>query len=99
MKKISTAILALALAAGTASAFPIAEKLDRGVVAVKTSTGNFISWRSLTSDDASMTFFNDTATTEIYTVASFAESQTLLATLLKNGDTVLYENDLPDTFK
>ncbi len=56
MKKISTAILALALAAGTASAFPIAEKLDRGVVAVKTSTGNFISWRSLTSDDASMTF-------------------------------------------
>ncbi len=38
-------------------------------------------------------------TSEIRTVASFAESQTLLATLLKNGDTVLYENDLPDTFK
>lgn len=56
MKKISTTILALALAAGSASAFPVAEKLDRGVIAVKTSSGNFISWRSLTSDDPSMTF-------------------------------------------
>ncbi|MCM1521645.1 MAG: putative Ig domain-containing protein [Muribaculaceae bacterium] len=57
MKKISSAILALALAAGTAqAAFPIAEKLDRGVVAVKTASGTFISWRSLTADDANMTF-------------------------------------------
>lgn len=56
MKKISTAFLALALATGSASAFPVAEKLDRGVIAVKTSSGNFISWRSLTSDDPSMTF-------------------------------------------
>lgn len=32
-------------------------------------------------------------------VDSFAEAQALLATLLAPGDTVLYENDLPDTFK
>lgn len=32
-------------------------------------------------------------------VDSFAEAQQRLATLLKPGDTILYENDLPDTFK
>lgn len=36
---------------------------------------------------------------KVYKVASFAESQQLLATMLKPGDTILYENDLPDTFK
>lgn len=35
----------------------------------------------------------------VYTVDTFAEAQKLLATVLKAGDTVLYENDLPDTFK
>lgn len=35
----------------------------------------------------------------LHTVASFTEAQQLLATLLQAGDTVLYENDLPDTFK
>lgn len=35
----------------------------------------------------------------IHLVDSFAEAQRLLATLLKPGDAVLYENDLPDTFK
>lgn len=35
----------------------------------------------------------------LHTVDSFAEAQKLLATLLQSGDTVLYENDLPDTFK
>ncbi|MDE7154352.1 MAG: UDP-N-acetylmuramoyl-tripeptide--D-alanyl-D-alanine ligase [Muribaculaceae bacterium] len=35
----------------------------------------------------------------LHTVASFADSQKLLATMLRPGDTVLYENDLPDTFK
>lgn len=35
----------------------------------------------------------------LYIVDSFAESQKLLSTMLKSGDTVLYENDLPDTFK
>ena len=35
----------------------------------------------------------------LHTVASFAESQSLLSTMLRPGDTILYENDLPDTFK
>lgn len=35
----------------------------------------------------------------IYMVDSFAEAQNLLKNILKTGDTVLYENDLPDTFK
>lgn len=35
----------------------------------------------------------------IVVVESFAESQQYLATFLRAGDTVLYENDLPDTFK
>ncbi len=32
-------------------------------------------------------------------VDSFADSQVLLSTILSSGDTVLYENDLPDSFK
>ena len=36
---------------------------------------------------------------KIYQVDSFAKAQELLVTLVKPGDTVLYENDLPDTFK
>lgn len=35
----------------------------------------------------------------VYTVDTFADAQKLLASILKAGDTVLYENDLPDTFK
>lgn len=35
----------------------------------------------------------------IHAVDSFAEAQKILGTLLAKGDTVLYENDLPDTFK
>lgn len=35
----------------------------------------------------------------IVPVESFAESQQYLATFLRAGDIVLYENDLPDTFK
>lgn len=35
----------------------------------------------------------------LHCVGSFAEAQALLATILAPGDTVLYENDLPDTFK
>ncbi|MCM1290638.1 MAG: UDP-N-acetylmuramoyl-tripeptide--D-alanyl-D-alanine ligase [Prevotella sp.] len=35
----------------------------------------------------------------LYQVASFNEAQKLLSTILAKGDTVLYENDLPDTFK
>lgn len=35
----------------------------------------------------------------IYLVDTFADAQVKLAQLAKKGDTVLYENDLPDTFK
>ncbi|MDE7160019.1 MAG: UDP-N-acetylmuramoyl-tripeptide--D-alanyl-D-alanine ligase [Muribaculaceae bacterium] len=35
----------------------------------------------------------------IIPVASFGEAQQVLSTMLKAGDTVLYENDLPDSFK
>lgn len=35
----------------------------------------------------------------IHTVDTFAEGQQLLRNIAKPGDTVLYENDLPDTFK
>lgn len=35
----------------------------------------------------------------LYPVDSFNDAQKLLSTLLVSGDTVLYENDLPDTFK
>lgn len=36
---------------------------------------------------------------ELKTVDSFNEAQQFLATTLRPGDTILYENDLPDTFK
>ena len=36
---------------------------------------------------------------QVLFAATFNEAQQLLATILKIGDTVLYENDLPDTFK
>lgn len=35
----------------------------------------------------------------LYEVASFAEAQQVLSSILAQGDVVLYENDLPDTFK
>lgn len=35
----------------------------------------------------------------LHIVDSFNEAQTVLAGILAKGDTVLYENDLPDTFK
>lgn len=38
-------------------------------------------------------------TEKLHTVASFTEAQTLLGRILTKGDTILYENDLPDTFK
>ncbi|MDE6109358.1 MAG: hypothetical protein K2F72_03630, partial [Muribaculaceae bacterium] len=36
---------------------------------------------------------------QTHTVDTFAEAQVLLASIVAPGDTVLYENDLPDTFK
>lgn len=35
----------------------------------------------------------------LYIVDSFNEAQEVLSKILKSGDTILYENDLPDTFK
>jgi len=43
----------------------------------------------------STNFSND----KLHVVADFNEAQKLLATILRKNDTVLYENDLPDTFK
>ena len=56
MKKIFTGALALAMAFGSAWAFPQAETLDRGAIAVKAVSGTFVSWRSLLSDSPAMTF-------------------------------------------
>lgn len=39
------------------------------------------------------------AADKIYTVDTFEDAQKLLAGMLQAGDVVLYENDLPDTFK
>lgn len=35
----------------------------------------------------------------VHSVDTFSDAQKLLQTIVKPGDTVLYENDLPDTFK
>lgn len=35
----------------------------------------------------------------LHIVSDFNEAQQLLSTILKEGDTILYENDLPDSFK
>lgn len=39
------------------------------------------------------------AACETHTVDTFAEAQALLSNIARAGDVVLYENDLPDTFK
>ena len=36
---------------------------------------------------------------KLHVVDSFNEAQALLGRIMTSGDTVLYENDLPDTFK
>lgn len=36
---------------------------------------------------------------KIHAVDSFNDAQALLQTIMKSGDTILYENDLPDSFK
>ncbi len=47
-------------------------------------------------DGVKSTDFN---TSNLHTVATFNDAQALLHTFLAPGDTILYENDLPDTFK
>ena len=59
MRKILLSCLALAASGGiayAASAGPMGENLDRGVIAMKTSSGVFVSWRSLTADANDLTF-------------------------------------------
>jgi len=57
MNKTLLCSLALATCLGASAAHTIqAEQLDRGVVAVKTESGVFVSWRSLVTDDKSLTF-------------------------------------------
>lgn len=53
-RKLSCILLAASVA--TLSAQQVAEKLNRAPVAVKTSQGILVSWRSLTTDAQSMTF-------------------------------------------
>jgi UDP-N-acetylmuramoyl-tripeptide--D-alanyl-D-alanine ligase len=36
---------------------------------------------------------------KVHTTETFNEAQQLMLTIARRGDTVLYENDLPDTFK
>ncbi|MDE5635156.1 MAG: hypothetical protein K2I52_02470, partial [Muribaculaceae bacterium] len=52
--------------------------------------------------DAILEGIHEAATLEsgnIHPVDSFAQAQQILAAIARPGDTVLYENDLPDTFK
>lgn len=69
---------AISVAAGTAIAqTPQAEYLDRGVVAVKTDNGVFVSWRSLTADgDATFDVYRNSVkinTEPISSVTSFTD--------------------------
>lgn len=59
MNKFLLSCLAFATSAGIMSAAvpgPMGESLDRGVIAMKTSSGVFVSWRSLTADPSGLTF-------------------------------------------
>lgn len=52
--------------------------------------------REALSKGVKSTGFN---TENLYIVDTFNDAQAILSRILKKGDTVLYENDLPDTFK
>lgn len=59
MRKTLLSCLALVASGGIACATvagPMGESLDRGVIAMKTSSGVFVSWRSLTNDAKDLTF-------------------------------------------
>ncbi|MCM1521093.1 MAG: LamG domain-containing protein [Muribaculaceae bacterium] len=77
MKKVLLSCLA-ATALCVSAATPQAEKLDRGVVAVKTDAGVFVSWRSLVTDagDTSFDIYRDGTkinTTPITTKTNFID--------------------------
>lgn len=67
----------------------IGEKLDIAIVVGAYNRESLCEGIRETGFDAS----------NLHEVESFAASQQLLAGILQPGDTVLYENDLPDTFK
>ncbi|MDE7097113.1 MAG: hypothetical protein K2O47_06440 [Muribaculaceae bacterium] len=67
----------------------IGEKLD---VAIIVGTYN----RNALVDGILSTGFDEK---NLHIVDSFADSQLLLSKILSPGDTILYENDLPDSFK
>ena len=48
---------------------------------------------------AGITEAGSLAAENVHPVATFGEAQQVLASIARPGDTVLYENDLPDTFK
>ncbi|MCM1519701.1 MAG: LamG domain-containing protein [Lachnoclostridium sp.] len=56
MKKVLSSLLISAVALTAVAATPQTEFLDRGVVALKTDTGVFVSWRSLATDASTTTF-------------------------------------------
>ena len=101
MKRTLLSLLAASAMTAFASA-PQAEYLTRGVVAVKTSDGVFVSWRSLTTDDASMTYdiyrdgtkVNQTPISDVTnytdpqgTESSVYEVKCLVGTTVKDSDT------------
>ncbi|MDE6377798.1 MAG: hypothetical protein K2K72_03535 [Duncaniella sp.] len=59
MKKFLLSLLAVSacsLGRMAAKPGPMGETLDRGLIAMKTSSGVFISWRALTADSRDMTY-------------------------------------------
>ena len=75
----------------------IAEKLDVAIIVGQYNREALLKGIEDVNNDAKAT--HKLAQESIVVVDSFAESQQYLSTFLRAGDTVLYENDLPDTFK
>ena len=67
----------------------IGEKLDVAIIVGEYNRDSLV--RGVRSSD-----FDDS---HLHIVDTFNDAQQVLSTILKPGDTVLYENDLPDTFK
>lgn len=67
----------------------IAESADIAIIVCKYNRDAIVEGVKRKGMDAGM----------IYTVDTFDDAQKMLAGILKAGDVVLYENDLPDTFK
>jgi len=99
MKNLYSLILLLALTIFSASAQRQMEKLDRGLVSVKVSSGVFLSWRILGTDDKNVQFniyknestlVNSTPITakSNYTDASGKLTDTYTVDVLLNGEII-----------